>query len=183
MSKLRSVLPKIAKRTVWNLKYGVLGYPLARAPSETVKYFSTRLSSSSSLLDLGCGDGSLLRGLRDAGWNGHYCGVDISRAAIGVAKQFSDQNSTWAVSDIESFRCGAKWDAVAMIESLYYVKLRNVPSLLLRVINVLNEHRFALIRIHDVEKHRNYVGAMERRFPLVVRVSRTLFRLDAGAFL
>ena len=70
MSRLRANLPTIAKRYVWNLKYGMLGYPHFAAPEDIVSYLSGRMPTMSSVLDLGCGRGSLLLALREKEWTG-----------------------------------------------------------------------------------------------------------------
>ncbi|OIW33675.1 hypothetical protein CONLIGDRAFT_187805 [Coniochaeta ligniaria NRRL 30616] len=41
--------------------------------------------SSTSFLDLGCGNGSLLFALRDDGWDGRLLGVDYSEASVALA--------------------------------------------------------------------------------------------------
>ncbi|KAL7786710.1 S-adenosyl-L-methionine-dependent methyltransferase [Trichoderma ceciliae] len=43
--------------------------------------------SEASVLDLGCGNGSLLFALRDEGWGGKMLGVDYSAKSVALAKQ------------------------------------------------------------------------------------------------
>lgn len=43
--------------------------------------------STASIIDLGCGNGSLLFALRDAGWAGRLLGVDYSERSIALARQ------------------------------------------------------------------------------------------------
>jgi len=59
------------------LKYGITGYPQTTAPADIVDYLTKHLRPEDSVLDLGCGRGSLLRGLRSKGWTGKFCGVEI----------------------------------------------------------------------------------------------------------
>ncbi len=56
MNNFRATLPTFAKKYVWEMKYGVLGYPKWIAPEDTVHYLSGSLSSNASVLDLGCGE-------------------------------------------------------------------------------------------------------------------------------
>ncbi|KAK4235504.1 protein-lysine N-methyltransferase EFM4 [Achaetomium macrosporum] len=42
---------------------------------------------SAAVLDLGCGNGSLLFALRDAGWNGRLLGVDYSDRSVELARR------------------------------------------------------------------------------------------------
>jgi SAM-dependent methyltransferase len=48
---------------------------------------------SASVLDFGCGYGALLPFLRQAGWKGHYEGVDIAEAMIDEAKRLFEGDS------------------------------------------------------------------------------------------
>ncbi|KAI1144396.1 putative S-adenosylmethionine-dependent methyltransferase of the seven beta-strand family [Hypoxylon sp. FL0543] len=45
---------------------------------------------STSFLDLGTGNGSLLFGLRDAGWKGRMLGVDYSRKSVEFARRIAE---------------------------------------------------------------------------------------------
>ena len=110
MTELRASLPSFAKKYVWNLKYGAFGYHIGPAPHDVVRYFSMQRNESGSLLDLGCGRGSLIRELRNESWMGHYCGVDISKSAIKDAWKSADHRCSWVVSDVESFHSPFKWD-------------------------------------------------------------------------
>lgn len=86
MNGLHTALPTVAKKYAWNLKYGLLGYPHFAAPEDIVRYLSASLPELSSVLDLGCGRGSLQRALRERGWTDDYCGVDISKPGIVDAR-------------------------------------------------------------------------------------------------
>ena len=175
MDKLRAAMPTVAKKYVWNVKYGLLGYPQLVAPEDIVRYLSARLSKISTLVDLGCGRGSLLRALREKGWQGSYCGVDISKNAIADAKKIGDQRSSWTVSDFESFRSPFKWDIVAMVESVCYVKLADLPEFLGRVVGMLNPEGALLFRLHDLGKHREYVESILALYPRTEKVDQNLF--------
>jgi 2-polyprenyl-3-methyl-5-hydroxy-6-metoxy-1,4-benzoquinol methylase len=159
---LRANLPVFAKKLIWELKYGVGKYSMESAPTDAVSQLSS-LPGRARILELGCGGGSLLRGLRQAGWLGHYCGVDISQRAIHKAEQFQNQGDcSWRVSDIESFDSHEKWDAIAMIESVYYVSIGKVTEVLRHISRMLNPDGYLLLRIHDFSKHHKYIEAIER---------------------
>jgi cyclopropane fatty-acyl-phospholipid synthase-like methyltransferase len=175
MSILRAVLPNTVKRHVWDLKYGVFGYPFYVAPVDVLAYFSSWLSDQTSILDLGCGRGSLLRALRESGWKGAYCGVDISKQAIGDAQKLADQNSTWAVSDFESFRSPAKWDIITMVESIYYVPLDGLPEFLSGLMTMLSDKGRILFRLHDLEKYREYTDLIYKLYPTAEKVAENVF--------
>jgi cyclopropane fatty-acyl-phospholipid synthase-like methyltransferase len=69
-------------------------------------------------------------------------------------------NSSWIVSDIESFDSDLKWDVIAMIESVYYVKTERVAEVLNRALRMLNAGGYLLVRIHDFSKHHQYLDAI-----------------------
>jgi len=127
---------------------------------------SDRLNPNRELLELGCGRGSLLSGLRQTGWNGHYCGVDIAERAINDARALEDQRSSWVVSDFESFGSPFQWHAIALIESLYYVRLDFVSTFVLRLSQMLTADGFLLIRLHDMQKHALYAQAIRNQLPM-----------------
>ncbi|MEQ1353857.1 MAG: class I SAM-dependent methyltransferase [Candidatus Acidiferrum sp.] len=157
----RANLPVFAKKWVWNLKYGAGKYAMESAPTDAISQLSP-LPVKARILELGCGGGSLLRGLRGAGWPGHYRGVDISQKAIHEAEQFKEKGDcSWLVSDIESFDSDEKWDAIAMIESVYYVKIDKVPEVLRRLAGMLMPGGYLLLRIHDFSKHSKYIEAID----------------------
>ena len=176
MDRLHATLPVFVKRHAWNLKYGLLGYPRFVAPEDALQFLKTGLSDNQNILELGCGRGALLQGLRSAGWLGTYCGVDISARAIRDARKLHDQRSAWSVSAFESFQSQFQWDAVAMIESICYVKLALVPELLTRIMGMLKDEGFLLVRLHDIEKHRAYINEMRRHLPQTEQVDNNLFR-------
>lgn len=181
MSRLHAVLPAVAKRVVWNMKYGLLNYPKWTAPQDAVHYVCSSLSENTSVLELGCGRGSLLRGLREAGWMGHYCGVDISSRAIAEARTVVDQRSSWFISDIESFRSPFMWDAIVMVESIYYVDVCELPVVLERIMGMLNKCGVLLVRIHDLERHREYVDTIRSLFPFAQKKDEKLFSICKSA--
>jgi predicted TPR repeat methyltransferase len=181
MNRLHAALPTVAKKYVWNMKYGLLGYPHFVAPDDMVDYLSARLSRISTIVDLGCGRGSLLKALREKGWTGNYCGVDISKRAIDDGRKIGDQRSSWAVSDFESFRSPFRWDVVAMVESLCYVKLGELPAFLSRTIGMLNPEGTLVFRLHDLEKHREYVDLTLSLYPGTEKVAQNLFCISGSA--
>ncbi|EFO18632.1 hypothetical protein LOAG_09862 [Loa loa] len=89
------------------------------AESRLVNYVNgnEQLSKSCRLIDFGCGNGSLLRALRQEGYS-HLCGVDYSEEAILLAKKFTESIESsiqidFRVADLlsESINLG-KFDAV-----------------------------------------------------------------------
>jgi predicted TPR repeat methyltransferase len=181
MDRLHAALPATAKKHVWNLKYGILNYPHFVAPEDVLRYLCPRMAALTSILDLGCGRGSLLRALRTQGWLGNYCGVDISKRAVNDAWKIGDQRSSWVVSDFESFRSPFSWDAITMVESLCYIKHNQLSAFLQDKIGMLKEQGFFLFRLHDLTKYPEYIDTVCRTYPQTERVGEHLFRVSANA--
>lgn len=181
MNRLHAAFPIVVKKYVWNMKYALLGYPRFVAPADALQYLSATLSGTEALLDLGCGRGSLIRGLRKTGWMGYYCGVDISNHAIRDARTFKDQRCSWVVSDLEAFRSPFKWDAVVMIESMNYVKLAELPAVLNRLMGMLADRGVFVVRLHDPNKHSEYVRTIHELYPGTQNMGTNLFRIAAGS--
>ncbi|KAK4179664.1 S-adenosyl-L-methionine-dependent methyltransferase [Triangularia setosa] len=57
--------------------------------------------ATASILDLGCGNGSLLFSLRDDGWSGHLLGVDYSRQSVALAKQVAESRKNEDLKSVE----------------------------------------------------------------------------------
>jgi predicted TPR repeat methyltransferase len=175
MNRLHASLPIIVKKHVWNTKYGFLGYPQLVAPADVLQYLAGSLPGTGALLELGCGRGSLIRGLRQSGWSGYYCGVDISKQAIRNAWAAADQRSSWVVSDIEAFSSPFKWDSIAMIESMNYVRLSALPAVVNRLVGMLNKGGSFIARLHDIKKHSGYVHTLQELYPAIKQLSDSLF--------
>ncbi len=67
---------------------------------------------ASSVLDVGCGTGALLRRARERGHEGRLCGLDPDRAALGVARTRTDVE--WVEGTAASMRWAAEFDLAVM---------------------------------------------------------------------
>lgn len=56
---------------------------------------------TTSLLDLGCGNGSLLFALRGEGWAGRALGVDYSEKSVALARKIAEGEEDSAEADVE----------------------------------------------------------------------------------
>lgn len=70
------------------------------------------IAKTDSFLDMGCGTGSLLHFIRDAGFQGDYIGLDFVDEFISHAKTefVSDKNATFQTFDIENEKLPASFD-------------------------------------------------------------------------
>lgn len=78
------------------------------------------LKPGGRLLELGCGDGLLLRLLRGDAYS-EYLGIDIAAAAITRAQRYANGCTHFAVGDIAAFAPPHAFDAIVFNESLYYL--------------------------------------------------------------
>ena len=90
-------------------------------------YLRRNSSSSASILDVGCGFGTLLDHIPKK-WETGYVGIDFSQEAIKAAKH-KHVNFTGAQFiniSVEAFHAVSTYDAIVFNEVLYYVNLTDV---------------------------------------------------------
>lgn len=63
---------------------------------------------TTSFLDLGCGNGSLLFALREEGWRGRCLGVDYSPESVALARQIARSGAVAGDDEVEF----AEWDVL-----------------------------------------------------------------------
>ena len=73
-----------------------------------------------SVLDLGCGEGFLLRRLQPSDY-ARYVGVDFSGAAIDKATALRLPEATFVTADVDAYRPTETFDAIVFTEVLYYL--------------------------------------------------------------
>jgi SAM-dependent methyltransferase len=126
---IRALAPAFIKKWIWDRRPKNEGRP-EFCPVDFRKLLGSRLGPHDTLLDFGCGTGSLLLALRKDGWKGHYIGVDVSSKSIALARKIGDENAEWFSGLIEDFPTLPEVTVVSFVESLYYVN--DVPRLLRR---------------------------------------------------
>ncbi len=163
MSRLRSYAPGWIKRLVWDWKSMNASIEPAKCPHSLLECLGTLLDSNAGVLDLGCGPGNLRAALRYRGWKGHYIGVDVSARSIDAARQSQDNNAQWHVSRIETFPIpNEKVSTICLSESIYYVQIKLIPSLIARCRQCLVPGGHVVIRIWHADLHREYVTLLRR---------------------
>ncbi len=158
MSRLRSYLPNAVKRIVWNVKHRATPIDANSCPKDILDQMG-RLSPDGRLLDFGCGAGNLRQALRQRGWRGHYTGVDVSEQALKIAKSAGDQSAEWHECAIEKFATqGRKFDLICFCESIYYVRISQIPGLLRSCREAMaTSNSRIVVRICDPVRHNEYV--------------------------
>nr|WP_240343841.1 class I SAM-dependent methyltransferase [Paenibacillus sp. SYP-B3998] len=73
--------------------------------------------SNAAILDLGCGQGMLLKYMQ---YYERYLGVDFSEEALKLARSLTTERCTFIHSDIEVFTPDDRYDLIIFNECLYY---------------------------------------------------------------
>ena len=153
---LGGLSPAWLKRAIWNFKYRSAD-PNGRSPASAVRYITTHFGPTTRLLDVGCGPGTFLRELREAGWTGHYTGLDISPRAVSAARLLFDERADWIVGDIETFKTEEYWDVICFIESIYYLPIAKQTRVLRRVSEHLSDDGCVVIRVWNWARHSDHI--------------------------
>ena len=62
-----------------------------------------------------------------------------------------------------------------MVESIYYVKRGELPAFLDRMTEMLDQGGIFVFRLHELEKHREYIETVVRLYPHTQRIGEYLF--------
>jgi 2-polyprenyl-3-methyl-5-hydroxy-6-metoxy-1,4-benzoquinol methylase len=112
----------VIERLEWDRQYRQGRWDYLREHEETARYraISERLLArgATSVLDVGCGEGLLLRELDAASFDGRYVGVDWAHAALPAAPK---AGRAFICADIERLPVRGRFDAVVLSEVLYYL--------------------------------------------------------------
>lgn len=89
--------------------------------------------AAGSVLDLGCGTGGFLRGVREAGHAGRLVGIDPARGMIGRARAHA--GIEWRLGDASAMAPGERFDLVVMTGHAFQALVADeaVADLLARV--------------------------------------------------
>lgn len=89
--------------------YDVLHPPDAR---EDLRFYLPMVLAASSVLDIGCGTGALLKAARRAGHPGRLCGLDPARAMLARARQQPDIE--WILGTVDDATFDGEFDLIVM---------------------------------------------------------------------
>jgi SAM-dependent methyltransferase len=82
--------------------------------------FARELLRTKSIFDAGCGNGRLVKWLRENEFKGEYLGVDVSRELIELAKQ-NFPKEKFEIRDLLSFQASQKLDAICCVAVLHHL--------------------------------------------------------------
>lgn len=86
-------------------------------------FYLPRLMSARSVLDVGCGTGSLLHLAREAGHQGRLCGLDPGAGMLEQARRRPELDIEWILGDLESTSWEREFDFVVMTGHAFQVLL------------------------------------------------------------
>jgi 2-polyprenyl-3-methyl-5-hydroxy-6-metoxy-1,4-benzoquinol methylase len=108
----------------WERDYRTDKWCYMHALPELARYsvvvgYAQYLAAQGELLDLGCGEGILQARLGQTSY-ARYVGVDISSAAIEVARVRNDERTEFVCADVARYAPEGLFDVVILNEVLYY---------------------------------------------------------------
>ncbi len=83
-----------------------------RAQRKDFDFYLPMAMSAQSVLDAGCGTGSFLREVRDAGHAGRLCGLDPAAGMLEQARKYPDIE--WVQGDLGSVAWAQEFDLIVM---------------------------------------------------------------------
>jgi SAM-dependent methyltransferase len=92
-----------------------------RSQRDDYDFYLPRIMSAGSVLDVGCGTGTLLTEARRRGHRGRLCGLDPAQGMLARARQHSDID--WVLGDLRSARWTSEFDLVVMTGHAFQVLL------------------------------------------------------------
>lgn len=106
----------------WEAQYAAGRWDFFAQLSELARFsilagYIWHLKPGGAVLDVGCGQGVLLRRLPSSSYS-RYVGVDVSASAIAVAQQQQNERSTFLAADCESYSPGERFDVIVFSEVL-----------------------------------------------------------------
>ena len=116
--------PPVPSQEVWESQYrsghwARLNNLTEVGHNSVVFSYITHLRPQGSILEIGCGEGILLRKLKKVGYS-RYVGIDMSAFAIEKCREFADEKTSFVVGDAESHSYDSRFDFVVLNEAIYY---------------------------------------------------------------
>jgi 2-polyprenyl-3-methyl-5-hydroxy-6-metoxy-1,4-benzoquinol methylase len=106
----------------WEAQYAAGKWDFLAELSELSRFsvlagYIWQLKPGGAVLDMGCGQGALLRRLPSDAYS-RYVGIDLSPSAISVARQAQSERSTFLAADCDSYSTEERFDVIVFNEVL-----------------------------------------------------------------
>ena len=125
-------------------------------------------AADNSILDLGCGSGMTALEMKNN--FKEYVGVDVSEVAVEKAREALSRELdragkvSFVASDIYEFAPARKFSVILFRESIYYVPLHRIKSMLQRYSTHLLPHGVLIVRLCDRHRYKSIVKILELDF-------------------
>lgn len=137
--------------------------PAERARHAIIGMYCCRYFPNGSVLDVGCGEGTLVDFLRDK-QKDKYLGIDISSEAIKIAKRKRKGLAFQCIS-AEMFESNKKFDVIVFNEVLYYM---DDIEILRKYSGFFKDKGLCILSLYSMKS--------ERHDKAILRNSRKLFK-------
>lgn len=106
----------------WEAQYAAGRWDFLGTLSELSRFsvlagYICHLKPGAAVLDVGCGQGYLLRRLPDSCYS-RYAGIDLSASAISLAQSQHNERSTFLAADCENYSPAEQFDVIVFNEVL-----------------------------------------------------------------
>lgn len=105
----------------------------------------------SSLIDIGCGDGRLLREIANHFSGKNLLGVDISLGAVQLAQAFNP-NIKYQAIDLFKDEISQKFDVATLIEVIEHIQPERLPDFIRAAADTLREDGYLLLTVPHENK-------------------------------
>lgn len=174
------------KGTLWDQEYSAGRWDHCEHTMDALIYhYVYHHCNNPSILDLGCGSGNTANEMCTSRYC-DYTGVDVSKVAIQRALARSTANGRWRknryiVADILIYAPPKKYDAIIFRESIYYIPLVKLKSVLTRYSEFLRPQGKFIVQVSgsDGETANGIMGIIEKSFTLLEVNSLN----DSGGFI
>jgi 2-polyprenyl-3-methyl-5-hydroxy-6-metoxy-1,4-benzoquinol methylase len=107
---------------IWEAQYAAGRWDFLAQLSELSRFsilagYIWHLKPGGAVLDVGCGQGVLLRRLASSSYS-RYVGIDVSGSAVSVAQEQQNERSTFLAADCEDYFPAEQFDVIVFNEVL-----------------------------------------------------------------
>lgn len=120
-----------------------------------------RLCAGGSILEFGCGDGSLPLALSSQAFS-KYIGYDISGVGVEACrKRVKDPHIRYEQANMATWRADdVRADLIVCEECIYYLSSNQIRDFIEECAKALGYDGYLLVVIHSIEKHKNVVSQL-----------------------
>lgn len=160
------------KRRLWNKEFANGRWDfIENTRGDLIYEYVEKYCQNGNILDLGCGSGNTGCEL-NANKYTDYTGVDISDVAIEKANRRSvvnhrDKKNHYQQSDITTYTPSQKYNVILFRESIYYIPLLKIKSVLDHYSRFLKPDGVFVVRWHDQRQGKTILEQLGNTYELV----------------